>query len=474
MENYGDSKKGHSLLITNARIIDGKGSVFDGLKSIRIEKGDITSIEDLIPPIEGEDLLDVKGATVIPGIIDAHTHLASVPGSLFRKDSQEELVRLRHHHLRSRIACGNTSILDCSISPTLLKWHKDYYDAGGKGPRIFALAPTFYIPGGYCDDADAAPYMMAESMRSVANREDVISVFEDYEDLKDMIVGVKVPIETGMGMLPVHSPELLKIINDECEKRNQPIYVHAMRNREQELGLTMNIHTLVHTGYMKGTPTTDYMKRLKKQGIYQTTTLSFMEMAFIQEKHPNGYDTLVELTVPSTELASDTDSKAWKLAYLSGARMYMPDWMPESIVSAYAGFMTWISPILGKVIMRAMDNACKAVKKMYDADIPIVMGSDSGNWPMVPACFHGPSTIREIEILGKVGMKPMDVILSSTSIPAKMMGADHLIGTVEVGKKADLLVLDEDPLEDLGAFRNSMHYVILAGEARTPKEWMQN
>ncbi|XPS89328.1 uncharacterized protein Dvar_73470 [Desulfosarcina variabilis str. Montpellier] len=66
----------------------------------------------------------------------------------------------------------------------------------------------------------------------------------------------------------------------------------------------------------------------------------------------------------------------------------------------------------------------------------------------------------------------MDVISSATRIPAKMMGLQDLIGTVEVGKQAGLIVVQHDPLEDLTALR-SLIWTIKAGEAHTPEEWVQ-
>ena len=113
-----------------------------------------------------------------------------------------------------------------------------------------------------------------------------------------------------------------------------------------------------------------------------------------------------------------------------------------------------------------------SVLEMYEAGIPITIGSDSGNLPHIVNMFHGPTTIREMELLEDAGIPPIEVLSSATRIPAKMMGVDHLIGTIEIGKQADLIVVGEDPTKDLSVLRNLL-WVIKDGEARRPKEWME-
>jgi adenine deaminase len=157
--------------------------------------------------------------------------------------------------------------------------------------------------------------------------------------------------------------------------------------------------------------------------------------------------------------------------FTTSAGVFLPKWTPAFGVAAYLRFGR--SRSFRRLSERSVKNACKAVMQMHEAGIPIVVGTDSGNWPMVPSCFHGPSMIREIELLGEVGMAPMDVLQSATRIPAEMMGIDHLVGTVEVGRRADLIVVGEDPLSDLSALHRSLRYTIRDGDARTPEEWLQ-
>jgi imidazolonepropionase-like amidohydrolase len=113
----------------------------------------------------------------------------------------------------------------------------------------------------------------------------------------------------------------------------------------------------------------------------------------------------------------------------------------------------------------------EAIGQLRQAGLPIVVGSDSGNWPLMSYFFHGPTTLREIELLGESGFPAMEAIQAATATPARMLDLHEEIGTVEVGKQADLVVVREDPLEGLRALR-SVAWTVQRGIARTPREWM--
>src|SRR5437773_6774648 len=105
------------------------------------------------------------------------------------------------------------------------------------------------------------------------------------------------------------------------------------------------------------------------------------------------------------------------------------------------------------------------------AGIPIVAGSDSGNWPIDPYHFHGPTLLREIELLGHAGLPAGDALAAATRIPARMLALENEIGTVEVGKRADLVVLRKDPLRDLRNLR-TIRWTIKDGVAKAPADWL--
>jgi imidazolonepropionase-like amidohydrolase len=93
-----------------------------------------------------------------------------------------------------------------------------------------------------------------------------------------------------------------------------------------------------------------------------------------------------------------------------------------------------------------LDRQLATVKGLYDAGIPFVAGTDKG----VP----GASVQREIELYVQAGVPPIDAIRAATSVPARMMGLDHDTGAIAPGFRADLIVVDGNPLERISDLRN--------------------
>ncbi len=116
-------------------------------------------------------------------------------------------------------------------------------------------------------------------------------------------------------------------------------------------------------------------------------------------------------------------------------------------------------------------RARDVISRLHKAGVPVVVGSDSAGWPIFPYLLHGRSTHVEMGLLTDAGLTPAEVLTAATLRPATMLGLEAEIGTVEVGKRADLLVVSGDPLEDVGALGHPV-WVIRAGEVRTPQGWM--
>ena len=93
-----------------------------------------------------------------------------------------------------------------------------------------------------------------------------------------------------------------------------------------------------------------------------------------------------------------------------------------------------------------------AVRALHDAGVPIVAGTDYG----VP----GHSLHRELELYVLAGLSPMDALRTATAVPAQVMGLAAESGTIEIGKRADLLILDGDPLADMSNIRRGRWVVV--------------
>ena len=443
------------LLIRDARVFDGTGAAPRPHMSIVVRDGVITAIgADLSAP--DVPILDIEGATVLPGLIDAHVHVSVSPGSAQRSDAPALQQQLLRQHLRSYLACGVTTVLDTGIGPDTAREIQGWLAAGKLGPRFLTLGPGFTTPGGY----------LSEIGGGIATAADVEARFAVLESIG--AVGAKVFIERGFGpraVWPIHSPEIRAAIVRGAAKRKLPVYVHANREEDKAIALDMGAHAIVHTGYYTSQPSDAFVQRMVQSGAYLMTTFSIMDADLIRFHPERLDDPLVRLTVPAIELATARDAGAAR--YLTRAEVGMAaPWMPGLLRDAAAWWFLSESATAGNL------RSCQqAARRFAAAGVPIVVGSDSGNWPIVPYQFHGPTSVREIELLGEAGFTPAEALAAATRVPAVMLGIEHEVGTIEVGKRADLISLRGDPLQDLRVLRH-LEWIVKDGVARTPAQWM--
>lgn len=445
-----------TLLIRNARLINATGMPPRTGVGILVRDGRIVAIA---PNLTMPDVptLDAGGATVLPGLIDAHVHLGVVPGSGQRHDPPEVERALRRQHLRAYLACGVTTVLDTHIDPGIAREIQSWLAAGEPGPRFLTLGPGFVTPGGYLSDVS----------QPTATVEDVSTRFALLEALG--AVGVKVFLERGFGLRPVWpipSSEIQAAIVRNAAARRLPIYVHAQREEEMKLALAMGARAIVHGGFYDAAPSDDFIRRMVESGAYLMTTFSLADAQSIGFHPERLDDPLVRRTVPAPELATAREPASEH--FLARAQIGMAEpIVPGFLRSVVARFM-----LTEASMAQRLASTQQAVRRLWAAGVPIVAGSDSGNWPIDPYHFHGPTTLREIELLGTAGVPAADALACATRIPAKMLGLADEIGTVEVGKRADLVIVRDDPLRDLAALR-TVEWTIKDGIVHTPEEWMR-
>jgi imidazolonepropionase-like amidohydrolase len=114
---------------------------------------------------------------------------------------------------------------------------------------------------------------------------------------------------------------------------------------------------------------------------------------------------------------------------------------------------------------RLSDTDLKNLQKVYEAGIPIAVGTDAGN----PGTLHGVSIYNELEAMQQAGIPAEDLIVMATQNGAKAMEREQDFGTLESGKLANLIVLEEDPSEDIANIR-SIEQVMLNGKIKKVDE----
>ena len=192
---------------------------------------------------------------------------------------------------------------------------------------------------------------------------------------------------------------------------------------------------------------------------------------------------LLDVVVPEDEMrfARDPQKRALARAMHFGYLTPAPPAIESPVVSLFIKQPRLASALFGGIMKlihsqlvqeKALETSKDAIRRIHQAGIPIVLGSDSACTPSAIYDFHGFLTLRELELLGEAGLTPREALKAATVTPAEMLGLADQIGTVEAGKRADLVIVRDDPLVDLRAMR-SVQWTVKDGVVRTPQEWMR-
>lgn len=453
------SARASDLLIRNARLLDGTGAPAREHVSILVLHG---LIADIAPDLSAPDVpvLDADGSTVIPGLMNMHVHFHFAPGQAQRGDSLEVLRELNRNHLRAYLASGVTTVLDAATQVPTAREIRELLGEGVPGPTVLTLGPAFTSPGGYAE----IDYGGVSTVNEVEQRLDLAQSLG--------AIGIKVMLERGYTPLgaswPLLSPEARNAIQSGAKRRSLPIYVHATSEDEYRIAVEMGAHAIVHAplSFLWGGELSDSLtEALAEAGTYVVTTFSLMDAA-TTGSHPERLDDpLVQLTVPAAELATARDPEADRFA-ARAAIGYGPRWIPQVLVD-FVARRVWNERMIAETVGRSQ----KVIRRLHDAGVRVVVGTDSPGTPYFQYNFHGLTTIREIELLTAAGLSPQDALGAATRVAAEMVGLGRELGTVEIGKRADMVILNGDPLKNLGALR-SIRWTIKGGVARSPQEWM--
>lgn len=448
-----------SLVLRNVRIV---GEQTDAPTCIRIDAGRITRI-GVDAGVGAKELpeLDGGGRYLVPGLIDAHVHLSMAPGSILRGDDAATCARLRAWHMRAYLASGVTSVLDAAVDDRISLDIAAHLQAGHPGPRYFTLGPPLAARGGYV--AALFPPGIDEPGGVGPHLDRLVAMHAD---------GVKVPLERGMlfDIWNIHSPKILDEIRRGAEARHLPIYVHAMNEEMFRLGLTLSPHAFMHRPETISDVTLQALVAAHPF-VVSTAAVFDVERTLLD---PTSWGTPHDhLTIPPIERATLNDPDAQHRFIVSMIEVLAP-FVPGRFRDLFASIA--LSSLLRKsgasYLARNNAIASRSLLRMHHAGVPIVLGSDAGNWPLFPYYFHGPTTWREVAVLERAGFTPAEVLQAATRNAARMLGVENELGSVAVGKRADLLLLSADPRSGLADALPTLQTVILDGIAHTPEQWM--
>ncbi|MEZ4320407.1 MAG: amidohydrolase family protein [Myxococcota bacterium] len=434
------------LVLESVRLVDADG---ERTAEVLVIDGDrIAYIGDDTGEWPDAERHALAGKTVIPGLVDAHVHLSMAPGAAFveRTDAEEEARWA--WHLRAFVACGVTAVLDTGITP---RNAERLLALDGPRPEIRLLGPLVSPEGGYVS-AVIPEFPGTPDPATLARQ---LEEFDRFDP-----IGVKVTMEDGVlkPIWPLHTPEVRAALN----AQPRPLFVHAMTGALAHEALdTLDVDAFVHTpdGVEGLAP------RMRSQEIPVVSTVSVYDAMLNPGDTGRMNDPLAKLVVPADEREALLDKRRIRASNREILRGVAPG-LPGFLRRPVAGLLASRKPIQKRV-----DRVGSGLLELHRAGVHVVLGSDSGNWPVFLGFLHGLTTIREAEVLQEQGFTPAEILTIATLEGARLLGLEDELGTLEVGKRASLVVLAADPLADIGALRTA-EWVVHDGRMATPAEWM--
>jgi imidazolonepropionase-like amidohydrolase len=406
---------GEKLVLDDYVIIDGTGAAPRRVAHVVIEDGMIVSVGDGSPRRQGATVVEGHGRWLIPGLWDTHMHHIFSAGGLVSAEefSEQQLVLNWRGYLRS----GVTSVVSVGDDRSIVLAARAAERGGGLvAPRIFAAGSLFTAPGGH----PVGTILHGEASRIRDLAIEVSDPADGRQKLRRLVENddvdvVKVIYSSIPGDGPRLGRDTLDALVEEAHSLGRRVFAHVSTTDEAGECIAAGVDGLEHMVLDDGEALDEVFAAARERGVFWTATLClFDKMAhdgdarYIEDYRPEG-------TVSSTVLRSLEHPAAW---------WRRPD--PDAVVPPWG---------------RTVEHAGRA----HAAGVRLALGTDAG----MPAVFHGLAVHRELQLLVRAGLAPMDALVAATASAAAKVGADATLGTVEPGKDADLVVLRESPLDDI-------------------------
>jgi imidazolonepropionase-like amidohydrolase len=413
--------------LTHVRVIDGTGHPPLEDATVVIEGNHILAIEQGTASIPANaKVLDLHGDTVMPGLINAHGHLALIAdgqNSATAYTPENVLAELRQYE-----SYGVTSMLSLGVNRDLLYPIRQQQREGKlDGATVFTADRGIGVP-------DAAPGLPAapDQLYRPATAEEARSVVDAIAKRHADIV--KIWVDSVGGTKPAMSPEVYRAVIKQAHKHHLRVAAHIFYLADAKSLVNDGVDIMAHSVRDKPVDQ-ELIAAMKRRGIWYIPTFTVDESFYIYAQHP-GFMQLdffknAVSPVVLTMLSSDTYSQ--KVNQDPKTAQHKADF--------------------------AMDQ--QNMKTLYDAGIRVGFGTDSG---AMPTRIPGFSEHRELEDMVQAGLTPMQAIVCATRSNAELLGIEATRGTLRPGKRADLLVLAANPLDDI---TNTRSIVTIFHDGRT-------
>ncbi len=396
-----------TLIVRAGRLVDVEQGRVLADQAIRIEAGKIITVAPYsAAAIQGARVLDWSRYTVLPGLIDLHTHLAdegqSADPAAPLKSTPARDAFIGAQNARDTVRAGFTSVRDVGVYRGFADVAlRDAIDAGRvPGPRMFVAGAYITVPGG------GGEIILSEG--------------------SGLPAGTVVPAEFRRG-----------VAANEAEVRRQ---VNAVLDGGADFIKVIATGAVLTAGTEPGE--SEYSEAQIRAAVEEAARRGRFVTA-----HAHGAEGIkraVRAGVRSIEHGSLIDDEAIALMKQRGTWL-VADIYNGDYIDTVGRAQGWSEEILRKNI-ETTEAQRAGFRKAVKAGVNIAYGTDSGVYP------HG-ANARQFAYMVRHGMTPMQAIESATSGAARLLGREATLGSIAPGKAADLVAVEGDPLADIDVLR---------------------
>lgn len=390
---------GATTLIHAGRLIDGVADSPRERVTVVVEGDRIQSIVNgFVAAAAGDQVIDLSGSTVMPGLMDMHVHLTSEHNRRSELDNMKKSEADRAYDsvrfAERTLLAGFTTVRNLGDQFNVsIALRRAIAEGSIKGPRIFTSGRSIGTRGGHADSTNSwGPFLYSDDPRlnTVCNGADGCreAVRKRYQDGADSI---KITATGGVmsiaksGTAPQFTDEELAAVISTAHDYGMKVAAHAHGTEGMKRAVRAGIDSIEHGTLMDE----EVMRMMKERGTYLVPTISAGRWVAEKAQDPTYFPAVVR---------------------------------PKALE-------------LGPVIQKTFEKA-------WRAGVPIMFGTDCG------VCEHG-SNAREFGFMVEAGMPAMAAIKSATIVPARYLGIADRLGSVEAGKLADIIAVPGDPRADV-------------------------